>query len=112
MDNTLYSWVLFLSVFVFIGAIVVNLVIEKKKGTGMITSILAIVGAVFALYYLIAWFVGDNAKDIREAEDNDFFELKGSFKFGRILVWFYVLCALAGGAFPAAFGGFAKGDKI
>ena len=88
------------------GAFIVNIVVEAKKNTGKITSILAIVGAVLFLYYTLAWWIGEIGKAIRKAEDvENVVEYKFLFKLGRILYWPAMICGLAGGAFPAVFDG-------
>ena len=106
-DERLYSWCLILGSLIFLGAFIVNIAVEAKKNTGKITSILAIVGAVLFLYYALAWWIGDQAKVIREAKDIELLglELKFLFKLGRILYWPAMICGLAGGAFPAVFDG-------
>ena len=106
-SKALYTWVLFLTVILFIAAVVVNLVVDRPKNTGKLTSIVAIVAGVFALYYIIAWWVGKDAEGARKLEDIGPLELRFGFKLGRFLYWLYALCALAGAAFPAAFGGLA-----
>jgi hypothetical protein len=112
MEGTFYSWCLLFSVLAFIGAIVVNLVVDRKKGNAKLTSFVSIGAAVLGLYYIIAWWVGDTAEAIRKAEDNDLFKYKGIWKFGRILYWFWLILCLAGGAIPAVMGGLVGGNKI
>lgn len=102
VNETLYSYCLIISCVCFLAAVIVNIAVDRKKGEAKLTSIIAIVGAVLALYYLIAWWVGDNAELIRKIDGP---ALSGWFKFGRILYWFYGICALVGGAIPAAMGG-------
>lgn len=107
---------LFLSVLVYVGAIVTNIVMDRKKGNSMITSIVGLTGLVFSLIYVIGWWVGDTTKGLRDAKDAEAFgvkvKLNGAFKFGRILYWFVLFVGMPVGVLPAVMGGFIGKDKI
>ena len=97
---------LFLSVLVFIAAIPVNLFLDKKKNNSMLTSIIALVALLFAFVYIVGYWIGDNSKLVRDAEDLPGISLSGAVKFGRILYWFVIITSIAGGLIPALMGGF------
>ena len=110
LTSTFYSWMLLLAVLVFIAAVVYNLAVERKRQQGKITSLIAIVGAVLAFYYIIAWWAGDTGKGIRGLEDIGPVKLSGGFKFGRILYWLFAPLAIASGIIPALFGGLVRAN--
>lgn len=59
-----YSYSLIVSSLTFFAACIVNLVYEKQRRKSLITSILAIVGFCFGIYYCVFWYIGKTGKDI------------------------------------------------
>lgn len=108
IPKTIYFWFLIVSWALFLIAIIVNLVVDGKKGNGQLTCYCAFGAVAFGIYYWIAYWIGDSAKSTRM----DGVPYSGGLKFGKVLYWFYLFLGIAGGAVPAAMGGLAAGNKI
>lgn len=108
IPKTIYFWFLIISWVLFLAAIIVNIGVDSKKGTGQLTCYCAFGAVAFGIYYWIAYWIGDSAKSTRMSD----IPYSGNLKFGKVLYWFYLFLGLAGGAVPAAMGGLAPGNKI
>jgi hypothetical protein len=101
IPGTIYSWFLLVSFVLYLAAVIVNVVIDKKKGEAKLTSYVALAASAFALYYLIAYWIGENAKGSR----TDGVKWSGAMKLAKIAYWIYLAGFIASVIFPAFFGG-------
>ena len=93
--TTLYTWVQLVAILLLLGAVIVNVAVEKAKGEAKLTSYLALGHCVLAIYYLIAfWFFG-TGKALR---------LNGRL-FQQILFYVYQALWIACIIVPAFMGG-------
>ena len=107
--NSYYSWFLLVVWILWLAAIVVNFVVDQKKGNGQMTSIVAILALCFSIYYLIAYWVGDKAKALYDLPK----EMQtGSHRAGKVFYWFFIFTSIPAAALPAVMGGLSGGSKI
>jgi hypothetical protein len=127
VNKVVYPWFLLIVWILWLVAIATNFLIDQKKGNGQITSYVTFLNVFFVIYYIIAYWVGKNAKGLRAlgkspsgfggsgfetssrvlAED----ARSGAQKAGIVLYWFFLFTSLAGLALPAAMGGLSA-NKI
>lgn len=89
-------------------AIAVNFLVDQKKGNGMLTSCVCFLNAIFIIWYIIAYWVGDSAKALYKLPK----EIQShNHKAGKVFYWFFLVTSLAGIALPAAMGGLSS-NKI
>jgi hypothetical protein len=97
-----YTWVLLVSWLAYLAAVVVNILIDQKKNEAKLTSYISLAASAIGIYYIIAYWVGEVAKEMVKADAR----LKsGSLKAAQVFYWFYLVGLAASIAFPTFFGG-------
>ena len=82
---------------------ILNLVHAKYNKSGLVVSILGVVGFVLAAGYSVLYYISDGGKAVRLAADE---KLRMTFTIGRFAFFGFAVMALAGGLIPSVIGGF------
>ena len=93
--TTLYTWTQLVAILLIIGAVVVNIGVEKAKGEAKLTSYLALAHCVLGIYYLIGFWFLTTGKALRT--DGQLFQ--------KILFYLYQALWIACIVVPAFMGG-------